>query len=959
MNAPVPNGGENVIEPTESQKGDAVDTSIPDGAVSLESILCTEELHRRPSRPPDYEKENRALVALAKVLADSPRTILQTLADTILEVCQADSAGLSLLTTADGGKRFYWPAIAGRWKPHIGGGTPRDFGPCGDVLDRNIPLLFRHFERRYTYFQPVTPPVEECLLVPFYVEGKAVGTIWAIAHDARRKFDAEDERLMSSLGKFASSAYQILASLDGLEFQVAEREKAEAALRRDIAEQKQVEQALGERARLFDLSNDAIFVRDTADRVAYWNNGALELYGYTREEALGCVSHELLRTEFPEPLERINEQVHRDNRWTGELVHTRKDGGQIVVASRWLLDRDAHGNPESVLETNNDITRQKESEKALRESEERLRTLADGLETQVRVRTQELELPEIVLGGGLRVRKIVQELEPVRGTLTLTVIALLLGALQAFVGRYVMNPDGISYLDMGEALVRRDWHTAVNGWWSPLYPAILGVALRILRPSAYWEFPCVHFVNFVIYAATLCSFLYFWRAVRDSQRGRSISWPVPNNLEEWPWTLLGYSLFVWASLELITLDLVTPDLCVAAFVFIASALVISIHSGNTDWSRFALLGLALGLGYLAKAPMFPLGFVFLGVGLFSVGDLRKAIPRILLATIVFLAISAPWIAALSWTKGRLTFGDSGTLNYLWFVDGTVQRPAEGELPVDSTLPHSPRKIFQHPSVYQFAGPFKTSFPYWYDVSYWMEGLKPHFRLPRQLRALLNNSSLYLEMFLSGQRAWAAVALLSLFMIPARWPAVRNILSNWHLLLPAAAAFLMYGLVYVEVRHVAAFFVLFWTATFLGLYGSNSAGSPRVFIPLTLALAILMSASVALKTGSSAWKLRDAGFPSWEVVKGLQEIGVKPGDQVACVGWTFDAYWTRLARVSIVAEIPHAPEFWGADPSVKAQAIGAIALTGAKVIVAVGAPPDLPFGWRRIGKGSPVVYVLAK
>ena len=99
------------------------------------------------------------------------------------------------------------------------------------MLDRNSPLLFRHFERRYTYFQPVTPPVEECLLVPFYVEGKAVGTIWAIAHDDRRKFDAEDERLMSSLGRFASSAYQVLASLDTLKFQVAERERAEAALR--------------------------------------------------------------------------------------------------------------------------------------------------------------------------------------------------------------------------------------------------------------------------------------------------------------------------------------------------------------------------------------------------------------------------------------------------------------------------------------------------------------------------------------------------------------------------------------------------------------------------------------------------------------------------------------------------------------------------------------------------------
>ena len=146
-----------------------------DSLVPLESVLCTEELNRRTTRPPDYEAENRALVSLVQELAESPRTILQALADKILEVFDAGSAGVSLLTKEDGGKRFYWPAIAGVWKPHIGGGTPRDFGPCGDVLDRNTPLMFRHLERRYTYFLKVTPPVEECLLVPFYAEGKAVG----------------------------------------------------------------------------------------------------------------------------------------------------------------------------------------------------------------------------------------------------------------------------------------------------------------------------------------------------------------------------------------------------------------------------------------------------------------------------------------------------------------------------------------------------------------------------------------------------------------------------------------------------------------------------------------------------------------------------------------------------------------------------------------------------------------
>jgi len=220
-----------VTEPTVFRNDKNPSPPVPDREVSLESVLCTEELRRRPSRPPNYQTENAALVALSAALADSPRTILQILADTILEICQCGSASVSLLTPDDGEKRFYWPAIAGSWKSHIGGGTPRNFGPCGDVLDRNTPLLFGHLARRYTYFDPVKPAVEEALLVPFYVGSKAVGTIWAVAHDARRKFDAEDERVMISLGKFASSAYQILMSLNALNFTMAQREKAEVALR--------------------------------------------------------------------------------------------------------------------------------------------------------------------------------------------------------------------------------------------------------------------------------------------------------------------------------------------------------------------------------------------------------------------------------------------------------------------------------------------------------------------------------------------------------------------------------------------------------------------------------------------------------------------------------------------------------------------------------------------------------
>lgn len=206
---------ERVLIDVSERHGPLAVTSEPqdgqEGLVPLESVLRTAQLRERPSRQPDYSTENQALTALMQALSDAPRTILQTLAEKTLEVLQAGSAGLSLLTK-DG--RFYWAAIAGRWSPHLGGGTPRGFGPCGDVLDRNAPLLFTHWERRYPYLAEAVPLAEEGLLVPFYVDGRAVGTIWAIAHDATRQFDAEDLRQLESLARVASAAYQATDMLE-------------------------------------------------------------------------------------------------------------------------------------------------------------------------------------------------------------------------------------------------------------------------------------------------------------------------------------------------------------------------------------------------------------------------------------------------------------------------------------------------------------------------------------------------------------------------------------------------------------------------------------------------------------------------------------------------------------------------------------------------------------------------
>jgi PAS domain S-box-containing protein len=360
--------GENVAESAEARSDVSLESSLPAGAAPLESILCTEELHRRPSRQPDYEKENRALVKLVSALADSPSTILQTLAETILDITQCDSAGLSLLTR-DGktpdlcGNRFYWPAIAGMWNPHVGGGTPRNFGPCGDVLDQNRTLLFRHFERRYPYLLPVIPAAEECLLVPFHVAGEAVGTIWAIMHSDRRKFDAEDDRVMASLGKFASSAYQALIHIEDLKFQVSKREKAEAEVR---------ELARGLEAkirRLVEANVVGIAMWNLEGVITDANDAFLRMVQYDREDvASGRVRWtDLTPAEWRGP----DGQALVSLKATGifqpfEKEYFRKDGSRVpVLLGGALFEGSGNEGLAFVL----DLSEQKQAARALRRSE--------------------------------------------------------------------------------------------------------------------------------------------------------------------------------------------------------------------------------------------------------------------------------------------------------------------------------------------------------------------------------------------------------------------------------------------------------------------------------------------------------------------------------------------------------------------------------------------------------------
>ena len=151
---------------------------------------------------------------------------------------------------------------------------------------------------------------------------------------------------------------------------------------RDITERRREEEALRERNQALDLA--PVLVRDTEGRIVLWNRGAENLYGYSKAEALGVISHTLLRTQLSEPLPQIEERLRRDGVWEGELVHHRKNGTQVVVSSQWALYQDSDGSPLRVVETNTDLTARKAVERQVRD-------LNLQLEKRVRERTVDLE----------------------------------------------------------------------------------------------------------------------------------------------------------------------------------------------------------------------------------------------------------------------------------------------------------------------------------------------------------------------------------------------------------------------------------------------------------------------------------------------------------------------------------------------------------------------------------------
>lgn len=513
-----------------------------------------------------------------------------------------------------------------------------------------------------------------------------------------------------------------------------------------------------------------------------------------------------------------------------------------------------------------------------------------------------------------------------------------IGLIYSYVARHSITSDGVSYIDMADHFLKTDYKALINGIWSPLYPFFLSIGLYFFKPNNYNEFSVIHIVNFVIYLMALFSFDFFLFSLLQYQRKQQVKDKKSEliSIPDWGLISIGYSLFILSSLNIMGLWGADPDVCLSVFIYLTVGILFRVSSGKNSNLNFIILGLVLGLGYLAKAPMFPLAFLFLAICYYSNKSIKNILSKITLSLFVFILIISPYVLVLSKYKGHLTVGESGKLNYAWYVNN-VPLFVNFQGDENVKLIHPTRKIYSNPSVYEFSEPLFGTYPPWTDPTYWYEGVKVHLDFTRQLSIISFNSQIYYDIFFKLLGFLLAGVLIILLISDKKDFSKYKIL-----LIPSLFAFIMFSLVHVEPRYVGVFIPLF----FLGLL--SAARFSKQLEPIVdkivsvMLLMLMLTISIVDGREISSWIQNGNEHIEWNTATALTKLGIKEGDKVATIGYAipYSPYWARVAKVKIVSEIIEKDSngFFELDSKKREEVLNVFKSTGAKIVVVNKLPP---------------------
>ncbi|MDO8730343.1 MAG: hypothetical protein Q7J69_04075 [Candidatus Omnitrophota bacterium] len=508
-------------------------------------------------------------------------------------------------------------------------------------------------------------------------------------------------------------------------------------------------------------------------------------------------------------------------------------------------------------------------------------------------------------------------------------------------------------MDIADSYRVGNLNSALNASWSPFYSWILAVFLSVFHPSVAWEFPLVHWVNFILYLCSFFCFEFFINKLLAASDRHSSSVRA-----------LLYFVFLWTSLHLTTMNF-GADLCTSIFLFLALGILAQNIYTLHNRGRWILYGVCLGFSYLSKTVMFPFSFFALAALWIPFG--RKEAPRYALLSLAgFLLVAMPFATALSIKKQRITYGEAGSIAYAWRVNKIEHFNYWFGSPDEKygTPEHPPRILLQEPKTYEFDFPQNATFPLWKDPSYWMEGRKIRVEVTNGLDVMRDNLTKRLPYYVKGPFLEGLIpCLLILFLAQgrSRKRAPPIILA---VLFFSTVCVLTYAAVHIHGRYVAAFIAMICCSLICWLFKPDQEHK-KLYAGICCAMAAIIALSfIQLARRDLSGVGANTYYPleQYEVAEYLKKSGFLNGEKIAYAGpyrKMMNAGWARLARLKIISHIDTDDLSWVQNKETARNLTDRLKSYGIKAIITQipGAPAGS--GWERINQTTYYVYSFKK
>ncbi len=543
---------------------------------------------------------------------------------------------------------------------------------------------------------------------------------------------------------------------------------------------------------------------------------------------------------------------------------------------------------------------------------------------------------------------------------------------------YKLDGDAVAFMDLADRIHAHQWTEVVNGYWNPAYAGALALGQIVVHPSRFDELQTYFFVNAAIFLLCIGATWFFVESltrVREQLQTEAETMPA---FSRPAMLLVALGLLFAAFQRELPMGAVRSDGLLLLFLLLAAGCLLRLQSSGRFF-YYPLLGLSLGCAYLTKSFAFlPSGILL--AALFLYGVTRKSPRRsrivggIIVAGLLFAALAGPYIASISKQRGRFTTGESARLNYCFFVDetGRWHEWHSGDLGhARADFKHHEQLLLETPAVYSYGQHPLGTYPLWFDPSYWTDTLKPVVYWPGHVRRL-ERTSLLLVRYVAGHLE--SFVLLTILLLLGCGLRPRG--APWYSLLPVLLwGLLMLGIYFpidLQDRYLtgAFFFVVVPLLAMIrrpqaSPLGQIATGCALLFAGLVLATAI-GDLGERRRTESVTGYPRGAYSKQiYPAAKGLNDLGIGPGNTVACIGddaCYVDHYWARLAGAPIRAEVevPNDGDpgaFWKTVAD-KPAVLSALKAQGVSALVGIFAPStQAPEGWRQLGTSNFYAYLL--